>query len=374
MRAFQIAVLAAALAVVGLASGARAEEACADGQAEFLAGWREFAIPFAPEAKDRTLTARQKARLAAMPHLEAAVAAEPENEGYRVSLAYVCLTAGRYQKAKQVLDSSLALNRDSPTLYLLHGQAEAALAQMEPAEAGSRIEPALESFERAAQLDPENALPLLQAASVAFDVARPDLAQPLLELALAREGCTMHRLPIPAELGSDHPSSLRIWQYVQYEQWSQLIARCENVSKAALRLGAEKEKLGELEAAERHFQQALSVGRAVGAARPNLYISVNAAINLMEDAYSNLLRVAEARESEEAAVWRNELGVVQIGRGMLAGALQGYLQKVATDPPDSAEALLALEEEGLKMIIAGIGLTPASAPEPEVAAPVDPPS
>ena len=374
MRAFQMAVLAAALAVAGLASGAGAEEARAEGRAEFLAGWREFAKPFSPEAQDRTLTARQKARLAAMPHLQAAVAAEPENEPYRVSLAYVCLTAGRYQKAKEILDRSLELERDSPMLYLLHGQAQAALAQMKPAEAGSRIEPALESFERAARLDPENALPLLQAASVAFDVARPDLAEPLVELALAGEGCTMYRLPIPVELGSDHPSSLRIWQYAQYEQWSQLIARCENVSKATLRLGAEKEKLGELEAAERYFQQALSVGRAVGAARPNLYISVNAAINLMEDAYGNLLRVAEARESEEAAVWRNELGVVQIGRGMLAGALQGYLQEVATSPPDSVEALLALEEEGLKMIIAGIGLTPASAPEPEVAAPVDPPS
>jgi len=284
------------------------------------------------------------------------------------------LTAARYQRAKEILDSSLELNRDSPVLYLLHGQAEAALAQMEPAEASRRIEPALESFERAAQLDPENALSLLQAASVAFDVARPDLAQPLLELALAREGCAMYRLPIPTELEPDHLSSLRIWQYVQYEQWSQLIARCGNVSKGALRLGAEKEKLGELAAAERHFQQALSVGRAAGAARPNLYISVNAAMNLMEDAYGSLLRVAEARESEEAPRWRNELGVLQIGRGMLAGALQGYLQKVATDPPDSAEALLELEEEGLRMIIAGIGLTPPSAPEPEAAAPVDPPS
>jgi tetratricopeptide (TPR) repeat protein len=272
------------------------------------------------------------------------------------------------------LDGSLELNRDSPTLYLLQGQAEAALAQMEPAEASGRIEPALASFRRAAQLDPENALPLLQAASVAFDVARPDLAQPLLELALAREGCVLHRLPIPVELASDPPSSLRIWQYVQYEQWSQLIARCDNASKAALRLGAEKEKLGELEAAERHFRQALSVGRAVGAARPNLYISVNAAINLMEDAYSNLLRVAEARESEEAPRWRNELGVLQVGRGMLAGTLQGYLQEVATNPPDSVGALLELEAEGLRMIIAGIGLTPASAPAPEVAAPVDPSS
>ena len=374
MRAFQIAVLATALAVAGLASGARAEEACAEGRAEFLAGWREFAKPFSPEATDRTLTARQEARLAALPHLEAAVAAEPEDEQYRISLAYVCLTAGRYQKAKEILDSSLELNRDSPMLYLLHGQAEAALAQMEPAKASSRIKPALESLGRAAQLDPENALPLLQAASVAFDVARPDLALPLLELALGREGCTMYRLPIPADLGSDHVSSLHIWQYVQYEQWSQLIARGDNVSKAALRLGAEKEKLGELEAAERHFQQALSVGRAVGAARPNLYISVNAAINLMEDAYGNLLRVAEARESKEAPVWRNELGVLQIGRGMLAGALQGYLQEVATSPPDSVEALLELEAEGLRMIIAGIGLTPASAPEPEVAAPGDPPS
>lgn len=374
MRAFRIAVLAAALAFAGFASGARAEETCPDGRVEFLAGWREFARPFAPEAKDRTLTARQEARLAAIPHLQAAVAAEAQNQEYRVSLAYVCLTAGRYQKAKEVLDRSIELAPDSPMLRLLQGQAEAALAQMEPAEASTRIEPALASFRRAAKLDPDNALPLLQAASVAFDVARPDLAAPLLELALTRDGCTMYRLPIPAELGSDHPSSLRIWQYVQYEQWAQLIARCGNASKAAVRLGADKEKLGELEAAEQHFREALSVGRAVGAARPNLYISVNAAIDLMEDAYSNLLRVAEARGSEEAEVWRNELGVLQIGRGMLAGALQGYLQEVATSPPDSVEALLALEAEGVRMVIGGIGLTPASAPEPQVAAPAEPPS
>jgi hypothetical protein len=94
----------------------------------------------------------------------------------------------------------------------------------------------------------------------------------------------------------------------------------------------------------------------------------------MEDAYSNLLRVGEARGSEEAVMWRNELGVLQIGRGMLAGALQDYLKEIATSPPDSVEALLDLEAEGLRMIIGGIGLTPASAPEPQVPAPAQPPS
>ena len=56
---------------------------------------------------------------------EAAVAANPENAKYQGALAYACLTAGRYQKAKAAIDLAIDHQRKDPQLYLLRGQAEA---------------------------------------------------------------------------------------------------------------------------------------------------------------------------------------------------------------------------------------------------------
>jgi len=357
------------LVLVGAAAWASpaipANQPTPKGEDEFRAAWKAFAAPARTPGNLRTAEARQEARLAAMPHIEAALAADPQNPVYHASLAYIRLAAGKYQQAREAIVRALELKQDDPLLHLLCGQAEAALAQMEPAKAGERIGPPLKEFARAAELDPTNALPLLQGASVAFDVGRKDLALPMVKQALDRPRFVLYRLSVPGDLDPDPKVAGVLWQYVQLGQWMELLARCENVAKALLRPGEEKQAAGDLRAAETHYRQALDVGGKIGTAAPSLFITTNVAIDMMEGAYTHLLSVAEAKGSPDAERWRGELAVLQIGRTGLYGALQRYLKRLEEDPPRSIEELLGFEAECVEETILGIGLTPSSkAPAP----------
>ena len=365
----RVAGVIALLMAVGTASwGGQPEAPAPAGTQEHRAAWAAFVAPaLAGSEGARTAQARQQAFLAAIPHMEAAVAADPENATYRASLAYICLVAGQYQKALEATNRGVELNRRDGLLQALRGQAEAAMAQMSPEDVGQRIGPALEAFDEASRLEADNALPLLQAASVAFDAGRADLAQPRIQQALARTNCTLYRISVPFDLGDEPAESISAWQYVQYGFWWGFSARCANVVAGCWRLGAEEEQAGRLAAAEERFQWALQVSRKVGLTEPHLFITVNMAIDLMEDSYGHLARVAEAQGNDEAERWTGESGVVQIGRGFLLSGLEEYQAQVAEGPPDSIEALLALENRSVTTVIDGIGLTeerpvPACAP------------
>ena len=355
------------LVAVATASWAGQSEAPAGAQ-EYRAAWAAFAAPsLVGSEAARTAQASQQAFLAAIPPMEAAAAADPQNATYQASLSYICLVAGQYQKAREAINRGIELNRRDPLLHVLRGQAEAAMAQMSPEDAGQRIGPALEAFDEASRLDSDNALPLLQAASVAFDVGRADLALPKIQQALTRANCRLYRISVPFDLGDEPAESIAAWQYVQYGFWWGLSARCANVVAGCWRLGAEEEQAGRLEVAEERFQWALQVSRKVGLTEPHLFITVNMAMDLMEDSYGHLARVAEAQGSREAERWNGESGVVQIGRGFLLSGLQEYQAQIAASPPDSIEALLALEDRSVTTVIDGIGLTedrpsPACAP------------
>jgi len=265
------------------------------GDAEYRAAWKAFAAPAGDPSLSGSLEARQQARLAAIPSMEAAAAADPGSLTYLESLGYIYLSAGQYDKARTAIDHAIERRRDLPLLYLLRGQAEAALAQMDPPRAGEQIGPAITALERAAQLDPTNALPLLQAASVAIDLNRPDLALPRIRQALERPNLKLYRLSVPTDLGPDPGASVRAWQYSQLEHWLGLISRCQNVAAFCFRLGAEEDKNSNLAAAEERFQWALQVGRLVGGSEPSLFIAVAPALDVMEDGYRGLARVTSER-------------------------------------------------------------------------------
>jgi tetratricopeptide (TPR) repeat protein len=290
--------------------------------------------------------------------MEDAAAADPRNADYQVALAYVCLAAGKYQRATEATGKALELGRDDPLIHLLRGQAEGAIAQMDPEKAGERIGPALSAFDCAAQRAAENALPLLQGASVALDVEREDLAFSRLKQALDRPRFTLYQLPIPWDVVPDREAARQLWQRVQLGQWVELLARCQNVSRALLRLGEQEHQSGDLDAAESRFQEALAVARAVGSAEPSLFITTNAAIDMMENAYGHLLAVAEEKGSHEAQRWRGELGVLQIARADLLVSLQRYLERLDEQPPESLAELLRFEAESVEPAVLGIGLTP----------------
>jgi tetratricopeptide (TPR) repeat protein len=345
-------------------SGKQAGESPAPGSAEFLAAWQAFARP----AKDSTATsldARQQARMAAIPHMEAAVEADSADADKHAALAYIYLSAGKYEPGKQAANRAIDRDRSQPLYYLLRGQAEAALAKLNPETASDRIEPALRAFDDAAHLDPSNSLPLLQAASVALDAGRVDLAEPRVKRALERPGFTFYRLPVPDGLDTDQTTCLHMWQYVQLWQWAELVARCQNVERTWLKLGERKLEEGDFEGAEACFREALEVARRTGSAEPNVFIAVNFGMDMLEDAYARLLRLAEKQGNEGAQRWRGELGVVQIGRQELHGALQRYVDKIDEDPPASIDELLSFEAECVRRALLGVGLAPAETREPE---------
>jgi hypothetical protein len=299
----------ATAAVLGLVLTGSAEQSpkgsAPKGEADFRAGWNAFAAPAADPEKARSLEARQQARMAAIPLLEAAIAAGPSNWAYRESLAYVCLSAGQYEKAKAAIDKAIEMKRDRPVLYMLRGQAEAALAQMDPPTAAERIGPAITAFDRAAELDQSNALPLLQAASVAFDVNRSDLALPRIQKALQRPGAMLYALDVPTNLSDQPGLSIRAWQYMQLGHWYELLARFRNVSTSLLGRGQKLEQANDLGGADGNYRQSLQVGRLIGGMRPHLFINVAAAVDVMYDSYQALSGVAAK------SVVRGQMGDIQ---------------------------------------------------------------
>jgi tetratricopeptide (TPR) repeat protein len=335
------------------------DEAALKADAEFRAAWVALVTPATGATHTNPLEARQQACAAAIPHMEAAAAAQPRNPLYQASLAYLCLAAGKYHKAQEAINLAIDVKRDEPLYYLLRGQAEAALTQMDPPTAAQRIGPALAAFDRAATLDQGNALPLLQAASVAFDVDRSDLALPRLKKALERDDFSFYFLPVPFDLFPVRSLSVKAWQHVQVGYWMEALARCRYVAAVCLGLGLAEEEAGEFDAARGYYQNMLRVGRIVGESTPNVFVAVAAAIDLMEDAYMSFARLAEKGDGQEVERWRGEAGVLAIGRTMLAGALEAYVKQVGDRPPATVEALLGLEARYLADIMAGVDLSPA---------------
>ena len=350
------------VAILLLATGAAVSKECSEperaAEREFRSGWTELVAPFRGDQQTSSLQARQQARLAAIPHFEAAVSGAPGNVSYRTSLAYACLAAGKYQTAKDALDEAIERTRNDPLLYLLRAQAEAALAHMDPDNTAEKVEPAIRSFDEAARLDRGNSLPLIQAASVAFDAGRVDMALSRLEEGLKRPAMTLYRLGIPGDLDPDPATSLKLWQYAQMEHWMDLLIRGQNVVRNVIKLGGIKESEGDLAAASAIFNQALEVSRQIGNARPNTFIAVNVGMNAMEDSYASLARVAEATGSREVDKWRGEMGVLNIGRQQLYGALQAYMERIDNDPPASVEELLEIQGRSLSWTMMGVSLSP----------------
>lgn len=330
------------------------------GDADFRAAWVAFAAPAADPEKSQSLEARQQARLAAIPLMEAAIAADSRNWIYQESLAYICLTAGQYEKAKAAVEKAIGIKRDRPVLYLLRGQAEAALAQMDPPNTPTLIGPAVDAFDRAAKLDPYNALPLLQGASVAYDASRPDLAAARVKQALQRTGSMLYTLSVPSNLFDDRGAAIRAWQYIQLGHWYELLARFRNVNRHLLARGERLEQRKELGAADESYRSALQVGRLVAGMSPHLFINVNAGIDMMEDSYHALARVANATGNKDEQRWKGEAGVVEFARSQLVAALGTYAKEIAKNPAPTIEELLVFEDKIVAPVIAGIGLNPNS--------------
>ncbi len=302
----------------------------ADGPSEFRAGWREVAAPVLGHEGKNPLQARQEALMAAIPHFESAVSANPGDASYRLSLGYVYLAAGKYQQAKEALSEAVQRSRKNPLPYLFRAQAEAAISFMAPETKGKTIGTALRLFDDAARLDPTNSLALIQAASVAAEAGKQSMGVAKIEAALQRPGMMLYRLPIPGDLDPSKSNSAKMWQHAQLWQWLELLARSQNAARVMIKFGREKEAGGDLEGAEAVYRQVLVLGRQVGNAQPNTFVAVNTGMDIMEDAYTSLSHLYEpyplqmqdsdwswAREGDDQVVVRGSI------KNVSASPLQG---------------------------------------------------
>ena len=352
-------------------------------QASFRAGWLAIARPNMALGQSK-MEAYQNALTAVVQDFDAAVKADPDSADYRISLVYACLAAGKYQWAYNEVREAISRDRDNPLLYLFRAQAQAAFVYVDPDNRGQWFKDAMQSFEDAAALDPDNALAYVQAASVAYDAEQNETARTKLEQGLSRAGIRLYRLPIPEDLGSTQTESLTLWQTAQLRQWAELLSRAQNAANKLLKSGEAYEKLAararesrdeaadsselseaersHLQTAEERYRTTLALGRQVGNARPNLVITVNSALNIMQDAYDHLAHVARSLGSSEAARWEGESGVVQIGRQGLFGALTAYKQCIDTQPPASVAELLKLEGGEIASTMLGVALSPTEKP------------
>jgi tetratricopeptide (TPR) repeat protein len=360
------AVAAALLVTAGAAGAARRAPGPPKGEAEYREGWLALVAPSRDAKQANSLEARQKARMEAVSHLEAAAAADPQNAKYQASLAYISLLAGRYSQAKQAIDLAIDRERRDPLFYLLRGQAEAALAMMDPATASKEIGKAMDAFDRAGQLDPKNALPVLQAVSVALDVDRLDLAGPRLKQALARPESRLYQLAVPTDLVPARPDALRLWETIQMMCWGDLLARGRNVSEVLLRLGSQEEMKGNLSAAESYYRDAYRVAKKAGRTQPRVLLSVGTAIDTLDHVYFALARVAKAQQDPAAERWEGERGVLSLCRTELERAVGAYFADLKANPPDSVEAMLARESQACKKAYDGAGM---ELPEPAASGP-----
>jgi hypothetical protein len=102
-----------------------------------------------------------------------------------------------------------------------------------------------------------------------------------------------------------------------------------------------------------------------------MFLTANTGINMMEDSYASLARVAEATADPEMQRWRGEMGVLSIARGDLYNALQRYVAALGGDPPSSPDELLALQGRLIAFPMLGAGLSPTEEPQPSQEQPRD---
>ena len=159
--------------------------------------------------------------------------------------------------------------------------------------------------------------------------------------------------------------------------WRCVDRRCDGalcLTAAEDAMARKRKKLGEIlqeweTVTDSQIQQALGIAKQIGNTKPNIFISVNAGINTMQDAYAGLAAVASAQQRPaEENRWQGEAGVLTIARQDLFGAIQRYVKLIDEQPPTSIGDLLQEEAEQVAHTMLGAALSPTAEPKQPVRA------
>ncbi len=304
---------------------------------EVRAGWGAFVQPALSPQDYSSPLLRHRAREQAIALLEAA----PDKKDALLleTLGYFYLRDFQYLKAQERFAEALKRNSKEPRLRYLLAQTKAILLAADPAKIGENCKEVVEEFRRAAGRDPDNTLPLLQGASVAFDSDRPDLALPLVAEALKRPVFRLYTLPVPEDLATDSAQSAAAWWWAQSELWGEMITRTGNCARGLLKLGDRANLRGEAAQAEELYRQSAQVATLLYRADPPLAAAPAAGLEAEKQALRARLTLASLDRTEQAKI-KAGLPRIEATQRRLQQQWALLQDKEQTSPPPSVQARL----------------------------------
>jgi protein O-GlcNAc transferase len=264
---------------------------------------------------------------AGLPHIAAALAAKPGQSQYRLSYIEALLAAGRTEDAQANLEEGMRRGFSEIALDKLRARfGHALLAQGKP-------EAAIESFEQALAIRPDNAEILANLAEALAGLDRLDEAIARYERAVVLDPCFLAAL---SNLGNALKQQGRPEEAIaRYEQALAIDPECAEVH---CNLGTVLADLGKLDQAIVHYERALAIRPSL----PEALLNLGKALKdqgRSDEAIARYEQALALRPNYPSAL--TNLGIAFRERGRLDEAVARFEQVVAIRP-DDADALYNL--------------------------------
>jgi hypothetical protein len=298
-------------------------------ESELRSAWLAYAKPAISPQDFPTAFHLRQARQTAISILQASP--DQKDPELQEALGYFLLRDYQYHKAQVAFEAAIKRRGQEPRLRYFLAVTKAILLTSNPDTMSQQSKAVIEEFQKAAKAEPQNALPLLQAASVAFDADRPDLSLPLVTEALAKPGFYLYRLPIPSDLVPDKASATAAWWGVESELWGEIINRAANSARGLLAAGNRAALKKDSAKAQELYQQAEAVGHLLTQTTPALAAGLATGLEAERQA---LLAQGEAAGTQQP------MPKVTAAQGALQKAWEDLQAQEKQNPPQSPEACL----------------------------------
>ena len=324
---------------------AAASAAFADGLTD---AWRAFVQPaVTPEQYTATYHYHQARERAINP----LVAIPPGKRSMPevTALGYFHLRDFQYNNARDSFEYALKHNNKDPLLRYLFASTKAILLVTEPEKMQEQGKGVIEEFKRLSGRDPNNAMPLIQAASVAFDCNRIDLALPLINEALKKPEFRFYQVPLPDKLDESPVQSAKAWWWVQAELWNEMVSRTANCTRGLLQRASRHSLAGDPKRADELYQQAVQVAALLTRTSP---ANADAAFTGLELERQTLL--AQSTSPGVSQPPAGQLAKIEAAQRELERKWRELQAQEQAQPPVSVEERLAHQKSLLEAALAGL--------------------
>lgn len=336
-RKITLSLLVLALAAAGALAGEK----------ELHQAWLAYCQPALDPASYPMQVDAHRARQQAINLAQTALQDKKDAAAFE-TLGYFYLRDFQYRNAQEQFESAAKRDSKEPRLRYLLGQVRAILLVAEPEKMREKVKDSVAEFRRAAALDPDNAMPLLQAASVSFDCDCADLALPLVSEALRRPEYRLYNLATPQDLVSDPGPAALAWWWAQSELWSEMINRTANCARSLVLRGNHLAVSGQAEKAAQYYQQAAEIGAKLSRATPALADAVGAGLEVERQAL--VAQSGAAATPEQKA----RLSRIEAAQQVLQRQWRMLQEREHRQPPASVEERLNNQRAVAEAVLASL--------------------